>query len=113
MFTDDSISAGSRSSAAQCSSTARSSAHCSGEPVMAFQWSAQRATVRSVRRRPVPPITIGGHGCCTGFGSQRASRRRTWSPSKVVVSSESSRTMASTPSSKRSKRSRRPGSSMP
>ena len=50
---------------------------------------------------------------CTGLGSQRASVRCRYLPSIVVVVSLSRRTMTSTPSSKRSKRSRSGGRSMP
>ena len=35
-------------------------------------WSAHRAAVRSVRVRPLPPITIGSLAW-TGFGSHQAS----------------------------------------
>ena len=41
-------------------------------PTVEFQCCAKRATVRSVRVGPLPPIAIGGCGRCTGFGSQRA-----------------------------------------
>jgi hypothetical protein len=41
--------------------------------VVAFHSEAQRAAVRSVRFRPLPPMVIGGYGRCSGFGSQRAS----------------------------------------
>jgi hypothetical protein len=47
-------------------------ANSSAEPPTKFQCWANRAAVRSVRRSPLPPMTTGGCGFCTGFGSQRA-----------------------------------------
>ena len=80
---------------------------------MAFHCWAQRATVRSVRFLPRPPIVTGGCGCCTGFGSHLASVSFTYWPANVVVVWLSSRTMASTPSSNRSNRSFSGGRSIP
>ena len=58
-------------------------------------------------------MVIGGCGRCTGFGSHRASVSFTYCPAKVVVVWLSRPTMASTPSSNRSNRSRSGGRSMP
>src|SRR6516162_11445048 len=73
-LTEQVISFTSRPRAAQCPvSTSFSSSHCSGLSAMAFHCWAQRATVRSVRFLPRPPIVTGGCGCWTGFGSHLAS----------------------------------------
>ena len=58
-------------------------------------------------------MVIGGWGRCTGLGSQRASVSRTYWPGKLETGSVSSITIASTPSSNRSKRSFNGGSAMP
>ena len=47
-------------------------------------WSANRATVRSVRVRPLPPITIGTFAC-TGLGSHQASVTVKYCPEKFVT----------------------------
>ena len=44
-----------------------------GVPPTKFQCWAYGRPVRSVRFSPLPPMQIGGCGCCTGLGSQRAS----------------------------------------
>ena len=80
---------------------------------MAFHCCAQRATVRSVRFLPRPPMVTGGCGRCTGFGSHLASVSLTYCPANVVVGWLSRLTMASTPSSNRSNRSRSGGRSIP
>ena len=68
------ISAGSRPISAQrWWSTSTAAASCSGDPPGWFQCWAQRATARSVRLGPLPPMQMGGWGCCTGLGSHRAS----------------------------------------
>ena len=114
MLTEQVISAGSRPRSAQCPSRASfRSSQSAGSCVMAFHCWAQRAAVRRVLFFPRPPITTGGCGRCTGFGSQRASVSLTYRPSNVVVVSLSSLTMASTPSSNRSNRSRMGGRSIP
>ncbi len=103
---DFSISDGSRPTSAQWrSSTETLWCQSSGSRIPAFQWSAQRATVRRVRRSPEPPITIGGRGRCGPFGSFRAFVTEKYLPSNVVSSSDSIRATISTPSSKRSNRS--------
>ena len=113
-LTEQVISFTSRPIAAQCPvSTSFSSSHCSGLEAMAFHCWAQRATVRSVRFLPSPPMVTGGCGCCTGFGSHLASVSLTYWPANVVVAWLSSPTMASTPSSNRSNRSFSGGRSIP
>jgi hypothetical protein len=113
-LTEQVISFTSRPMAAQCpASTSFSSSQSCGASTMAFHCCAQRATVRSVRVLPRPPIVTGGCGRCTGFGSHLASVSWTYRPANVVVVWLSRLTMASTPSSNRSKRSRSGGSVMP
>jgi hypothetical protein len=100
--------------AAQCpASTSLSSSQSSGLCTMAFHCWAKRATVRSVRCLPRPPMVTGGCGRCAGFGSHRASVSLTYRPANVVVVWLSRPIMASTPSSNRSNRSRSGGRSMP
>src|SRR5256886_15972616 len=60
--------------AAQCpASTSLSSSHSSGPGTIAFHCCAQRATVRSVRFLPRPPMVTGGGGRRPGVGSPPAS----------------------------------------
>jgi hypothetical protein len=113
-LTEQVISLTSLPMAAQCPArTSLSSSHCSVLSVSAFHCWAQRATARSVRRLPRPPIVTGGCGRCTGFGSHLASVSLTYWPVNVVTGWLSRLTMASTPSSNRSNRSRSGGRSMP
>ena len=113
-LTEQVISFTSRPMAAQCPArTSFSSSQSSALCAMAFHCWAKRATVRSVRCLPRPPMVSGGCGRCTGFGSHRASVSLTYRPANVVVVWLSSPTMASSPSSNRSNRSRSGGSSMP
>ena len=63
------------------------------------------ATSGSVRRSPLPPMTIGGCGCCCALGSHQASRSWYERPSKVVVRCVRSERMTISASSNRSKRS--------
>ena len=73
-----------------------------------------RATIRSVRLSPLPPMAIGGCGRCTGFGSHHASREREVLPvERRPGPSISSSMMTCTPSSNWSKRSFSGGRRMP
>ena len=93
--------------------TSSSSCHSDGcEGNVMSHWSAKRAAVRKVRKRPLPPTTIGMRSW-TGLGSHRASVSRKYSPVKSVVGRVSSDTITSMPSSKRSDRSLRVPSGMP
>ncbi len=77
------------------------------------QTSAYRATSGSVRRGPLPPIQIGGCGCCTGSGRSWASCNETTRPSYDTTSPVNSRVTISSASSSRSNRSGVDGNGMP
>ena len=73
--------------AAFASSSMRRLASCRefGEP-QACHTSAYRATSGNVRRGPLPPIQIGGCGCCTGAGRSCAFSNDTTLPSYDTTS---------------------------
>ena len=60
------------------------------------QPSAYSATCLNIIGPAPPPISVGGRGCCTGFGYGSAGSNRTNSPSKPAGPSVHSDCIAST-----------------